>query len=136
VKGDSCVSLWWGYVVHCPGKSVKLFTAILSYFVAFLGFFFLVGGEERGFGFGAFGCGLRSFGFFGGLKLFVDLEPLFWGEPCSFCGGVGRGGAVGGRVLWGSFKRWRVLRLFGGKFKALFLAFMAWLCCFACVSLS
>jgi hypothetical protein len=49
VKGDSCVSLWWGYVVHCPGKSVKLFTAILSYFVAFLGrFFFSVAGEERG----------------------------------------------------------------------------------------
>lgn len=56
--------------------------------------FFLVGGEERGFGFGAFGCGLRSFGFFSGLKLFVDLEPLFWGEPCSFCGGVG--GGLGG----------------------------------------
>ncbi len=54
VKDDSCVSLWWGYVVHCPGKSVKLFTAILSYFVDFLGSFFLVGGEERGFGFGAF----------------------------------------------------------------------------------
>ncbi len=71
--------------------------------------------------FGAFGCGLRSFWFFGGLKLFVDLEPLFLGGALQLLWGVG------GRVLWGSFKRWRVLRLFGGKFKAFFLAFMA--CC-------
>jgi hypothetical protein len=50
MKGDSCVSLWWGSVVHCPRKSVKLFTAILSYFVAFLGSFslFFLLGERRG----------------------------------------------------------------------------------------
>ncbi len=82
--------------MHCPGKSVKLFAAILSYFVAFLGsffvFFFCWGRRGGGgFGFGAFGCGLGSFRYFGGLKLFVDLEPLFWGEPCSFCGGLGWG---------------------------------------------
>jgi len=48
VKGDSCVSLWWGYVVHCLGKSVKLFTAILSYFVAFFGSFFFGWGRGTG----------------------------------------------------------------------------------------
>jgi hypothetical protein len=136
VKGDSCVSLWWGYVVHCPGKSVKLFTAILSYFVAFLGIFFFGWGRGTGVWVWSFWLWFEEFWVFWWLKAFCGFGGPFLGGALQLLWGRGEGGAVGGRVLWGSFKRWRVLRLFGGKFKALFLAFMAWLCCFACVSLS